>query len=403
MTPFDESSLAAEVARVLETVPFYERVARGTTLEQLKVLRRDDLLDARPEQLVRRDVDLPGELAKGTIRPITTSGSTDEPLKVYADVTLQLPPQVWTMHGLGEHATLANLTSPVCLGTSCPGDVARLDERLLLLTFGAGLFEASDAAIKRVATAFNDFAPDIAFVNPVWLHWLHLRAHQLGLSLHTPKLLAFTYQYPSRCQRRALAAAFPGVPQVEFYGASEFGGTDLAIGCPDGHLHLVDYQAFAEPLPSEHAGHDELVFSTPRSRTVPLLRYAPGDLGRIGWVDEGECVLWEVSTLELDGRVADVMHAANGRVVTTRAFDDVVGAIDGLWFYEARARGGALSVRAVCEPGREASVAAALDGAATQLGFTSAGCTFVAKLALGASGKLRLTGEDERNVLDARR
>ena len=75
MTPFDESSLAAEVARVLETVPFYERVARGTTLEQLKVLRRDDLLDARPEQLVRRDVDLPGELAKGTIRPITTSGS----------------------------------------------------------------------------------------------------------------------------------------------------------------------------------------------------------------------------------------------------------------------------------------------------------------------------------------
>lgn len=397
LEPFDEERLAAEVARVLEEVPFYSGY-RGA-LAEFEVLRRDDLLGVPPVQWVRRGVDLAAELTRGTIRPVTTSGSTDEPLKVYADLSISLPPTVWSMHGLEEPLRLANLTSPVCLGNSCPGDVARLDERVLLLTFGMGLFEASDAAITRVAKAFNEFAPDIAFVNPVWLHWLALRATRLGLTLHQPKLIALTYQYPSRCQRRGLARAFPNVPQVEFYGASEFGGTDLAIGCPSGHLHVVNYQAFVEVLPSVHEGHDELVFSTPTSRTMPLLRYAPGDLGRLTWLDDDACELADVPVLELDGRVSDAMHVG-GRVVTTRAFDDALGDVEGLLFYEARARGDVLGVRLISEPGAERQVELTVREALRHFGRLE--LTFVERFALGPSGKLKLTGDDERNALDVR-
>jgi phenylacetate-coenzyme A ligase PaaK-like adenylate-forming protein len=305
------------------------------------------------------------------------------------------------LHGVADDARLVNLTSPVCLGTSCPGDVARLTDKVLLLTFGAGLFEASDAMVSRVARAFNEFAADIAFVNPVWLHWLHRRASALGLHLTPPRLVALTYQYPSRCQRRALARAFPDVPQVEFYGASEFGGTDLAIGCPAGHLHVVDYQAYAEALPSAVEGHDELVFTTPRSRTMPLVRYAPGDLGRLGWVDEQACPLWRVATLELDGRVTDVMHSTT-RVVTTREFDDLVGDLEGLLFYEARANGGVLTMRAICEPPSARAVEHAVEGIAQRLGFSRLEFLPVERLSLGASGKLRLTGDDDRHALERR-
>ncbi|MFZ5446854.1 MAG: hypothetical protein ACOZQL_43105 [Myxococcota bacterium] len=394
--PLDEEALAAQVREVIREVPFYARYAEGSPLSSLPVLRRDDLLGVPPAQWVRRSIDLPAELAAGTIRPVTTSGSTDEPLKVYADLALSLPPAVWSMHGVADDAKLVNLTSPVCLGSACPGDVAPLGERVLLLTFGAGLFEASDAAITRAARAFNDFAPEIAFVNPVWLHWLHRRAQGLGLALHQPRLLVFTYQYPSGCQRRALARAF-SAPQVEFYGASEFGGTELAVGCPEGHLHLVNYQAFAEQLASDVPGHAELVFTTPLSRTMPLLRYAPGDLGRIGWVDEGGCALWEIPTLTLEGRVADVLHAPD-RPVTTREFDALVGEVDGLEFYEARSRGGALALRCVGAPELEG----ALREAVAPLGFSRVQVTFVPRLSLGASGKLRLTGEDDAHALDAR-
>lgn len=395
MDTLDGALLREAVQRVVRSVPFYSSYDAQAALSSFPVLRREALLSVPPAQFVTPEIDLPAALASGRFRPLTTSGSTDEPLKVYADVELSLPPSVWSMHGLADDAKLTSLTSGVCLGTSCPGDIAPHGERGLLLTFRAGLFEASDAQVVRTVGAFNAFAGDIAFVNPVWLHWLHRRALGLGLTLHQPQLLVFTYQYPSRCQRRALAKAFQA-PQVEFYGASEFGGTDLAIGCPAGHLHLVDYQAFVETIASEHEGHDELVFSTPLSRAMPLLRYAPGDLGRVGFVDDDACELSSVLAVELDGRVADVMHTGE-RAVTTREFDDVVSEIEGLAFYEARSGAdGALFMKGIVDDGFSEP---ALRAGVLALGFKSFTFAVVERFALGASGKLRLTGEDDRNAL----
>lgn len=395
MNTLDGALLHEAVRRVLRSVPYYASYDAAAALSSFPVLRRDALLSVPAAHFVAREIDLPAALASGQFRPLTTSGSTDEPLKVYADLELALPPSVWAMHGLPDDAKLTSLTSGVCLGTSCPGDIAPHGGRGLLLTFRAGLFEASDAHVTRSVEAFNTFGGDIAFVNPVWLHWLHRRAQGLGLTLHQPRLLVFTYQYPSRCQKRALAKAFRA-PQVEFYGASEFGGTDLAIGCPAGHLHLVDYQAWVETLPSEHEGHDELVFSTPLSRSMPLLRYAPGDLGRVGFVDEEACELSSVLAIELDGRVADVMHTGQ-RSVTTRELDDVVGEVEGLAFYEARnSAGGALFIKGIVDPGFSEQ---ALRAGVLELGFSSFTFEAVERFALGPSGKLRLTGEDDRNAL----
>lgn len=398
METLEGLQLREAVQRVVRGVPFYSSYDADGELASFPVLRREALLSVNPTQFIAPELDLAAALASGKFRPLTTSGSTDEPLKVYADLELSLPPSVWAMHGLPDDARLTSLTSGVCLGTSCPGDIAQHGDRGLLLTFRAGLFEASDAHVIRTAEAFNAFKGDIAFVNPVWLHWLHRRAHGLGLDLHQPRLLVFTYQYPSRCQKRALARAFRA-PQVEFYGASEFGGTDLAIGCPAGHLHLVDYQAFVETILSEHEGHDELVFSTPLSRTMPLLRYAPGDLGRVGFVDDDACELASVRAIELDGRVSDAMHTGK-RMVTTREFDDAVSEVDGLAFYEARSSSeGALFMKAIADPGFSA---AALRERVLALGFTSFTFAEVERLSLGASGKLRLTGEDDRNSLARR-
>lgn len=401
--PLTGERLLETVRRALAHIPFYANYpapSGDAWFEALPVLRRDDLTGVPPTRWLHPDLDLAAELARGTLRPLTTSGSTDEPLRVYADTALSLPPNVWSMHGLPDDAKLVNLTAPVCLGSSCPGDVAPHGARGLLLTFRAGLFTASDVSIARAVTAWNAFAPRIAFVNPAWLHWLHRRARGLGLTMRPPELLCLTYQYPSVCQRRALKAAFP-VPQVEFYGASEFGGTDLAIGCDQGHLHLVEYQAYVEALPSEHAGHDELVFTTPVSRAMPLVRYTPGDLGRVTRVEEDACALWDVPVVELHGRLSEVMHSTT-QVVTTRAFDDAVGAVPGLEFYVARSRQGALTMQVIVAPGQDAAVTSALQACAQALGFSSLAVQVVEQLALGASGKLQLTGEDERHALETR-
>jgi hypothetical protein len=401
--PLEGERLHGAVRRVLETIPFYAAYSREDGegwFSRLPVLRRDDLSGVDPSRWLPPGLDVAAALASGALRPLTTSGSTDEPLKVYADTTLALPPNVWSMHGLPDDAKLISLTAPVCLGTHCPGDIAPHGPNGLLLTFRAGLFRASDDSIRRAVAAWNEFEPEIAFVNPVWLHWLWRRATELGLKLSPPRLISLTYQYPSHCQRRALAAAFDA-PQVEFYGASEFGGTDLAIGCECGHLHLVEYQASVELVPSEHAGHDELVFSTPLSKSMPLIRYAPGDLGFTGRVEEGACSLWGVPVVELDGRVSEVLRTSTG-VVTPRAFDDAVGELEGLEFYVARSRAGRLTVQCIVSPGSEARVEEALRFAVAPLGFEGVSVAFVQRLELGASGKLQLTGEDERNALEVR-
>lgn len=390
--PLVGDRLRAAISRVLESVPFYA----GQTLEALGVLRRDDLARATPVQWVGEGFDVALELTRGTVRMMTTSGSTDEPLKVLADGLHPLPPNVWSMHGLADPVRLVTLTAPVCLGTHCPGDIAPDGDHGLLLTFRRGLFDAPDEAIARAVEAWNAFEGDVVFANPVWLHWLVRRAKALALQLHRPKLIALTYQYISRCQRRALGRAFEGVPQVEFYGASEFAGVDLAIGCDAGHLHVVDYQVFAEAQPSAEApGHEELIFSTPTSRTMPLLRYAPGDLGGLYEVDEGDCALAHAPVLQVDGRVADVMRS--NRSLTTREADDALS-VEGLEFYAARARDGVLHVQAVGDP----SCRAAIEAAARSLGFTASVVTFVDRLTLGASGKLTLTQDDDRHALDLR-
>ena len=402
--PLRGERLLDAVRRVLETIPFYASTPRpggDDWFSRLPILRRHDLTGVEPSRWLAAHVDVAAELATGSLRPLTTSGSTDEPLKVYADTTLALPPNVWSMHGLPNDAKLINLTAPVCLGTSCPGDIAPMGSQVLLLTFRAGLFRASDESIRRAVSGWNEFEPEIAFVNPAWLHWLWRRSQQLGLTLRTPRLICLTYQYPSLCQRRALATAFPDVPQVEFYGASEFGGTDLAIGCEAGHLHLVEYQAAVEQVPSEHEGLDELVFTTPLSRSMPLIRYAPGDLGITGQVDEDACSLWSVPVVELDGRVSEVLRTA-ADVVTTREFDDAIADVEALEFYVARSRAGGVRVQGIVAPGLEAQVERALRAAIAPLGFERVEVVFVETLPLGASGKLQLTGEDDRNALETR-
>lgn len=377
---------------VLEHVPFY-RGAKVSRFEELPVLRRDDLTRARPEDWIRADVDLPAQLARGHFRAVTTSGSTDEPLKILMDEEHPFPPDLWTVHGLPADPRWVNLTAPVCLGTRCPGDVAPWGDRGLLLTFRHGLFHAGDAAVRAAVEAFNTFHPDYALVNPVYLHWLAVRAARLDLELVPPRLICVSYQYPSRCQLSALERLF-GVPVIGFYGASEFGGTDLALGCPEGHLHLVDYQAFAETVPVPgHEALRELVFSTPLSRTMPLLRYAPGDVGVLKRAARGRCPLWQVPVVEVHGRVSELMNG-----VTTRAFDEAMSAVKGLLFYQARLGPRGLRVATLAE--RE--VGAGVKAAAARLGFRDCTVTAVEGFELGASGKLQLTGDDETHPIDAR-
>ncbi len=401
--PLTGQRLLVAVQETLARIPFYASYPRGAGADwfsSLPVLRREDLSGVEPTRWLPPELDVAEALASGKLRPLTTSGSTDEPLKVYADTQLPLPPNVWGRRGLPDDAKLVNLTAPVCLGMHCPGDIAPHGPNGLLLTFRAGLFRASDESIRRAVQAWNEFEAEIAFVNPAWLHWLLRRARGLGLTLFPPRLICLTYQYPSRCQRRAIARAFDA-PQIEFYGASEFGGTDLAIGCEAGHLHLVEYQAAVEHVPSEHPGHDELIFTTPLSRSMPLVRYAPGDLGVVDTLGEDACSLWSVPVLELDGRVADVLRTESG-VVTTRAFDDAVSEVEGLEFYAARSRAGAVTVQCIVERGTEAQVERAVTSAGLALGFTAVKVVFVERLELGASGKLQLTGEDERHGLEVR-
>jgi acyl-coenzyme A synthetase/AMP-(fatty) acid ligase len=105
--------------------------------------------------------------------------------------------------------------------------------------------------------------------------------------------------------------------------------------------------------------------------------------------------------VELDGRVSEVLRTA-ADVVTTREFDDAIADVEALEFYVARSRAGGVRVQGIVAPGLEAQVERALRAAIAPLGFERVEVVFVETLPLGASGKLQLTGEDDRNALETR-
>jgi phenylacetate-CoA ligase len=182
------------------------------------------------------------------------------------------------------------------------------------------------------------FQPAILEGNPSLLSRLARWVTRAGASPFRPALIGMTYEYPSLLHRRHLQAAF-GAPLMSSYGSTE--AAYVFVECEQGRLHQnvascrVDFLPFRAPLASpDSSSVGKLLVTTFDNPWRALIRFDPGDLGRLA---EGPCPCGRTEGLTLssiEGRAINLTLTPDGRVVTQADVDRRLAELEGLDEYQ---------------------------------------------------------------------
>jgi phenylacetate-coenzyme A ligase PaaK-like adenylate-forming protein len=400
------SRLRDEVARLIEEVPLYAGrpappasatpAAVSAWLASMPTVGKRELRRGFPKSLVRKSTDLKAALERGEVEIIATSGTTDNRLQVLWEWAWWDPQEreamrynariAETMHAGFREAVL---TTPVCGGATCHIGVRTREERtidgMLFLNQVADPTHWTDAELERMLAEWNDLRPDGVEADPAYLAALCRYAEHKGMRMHAPAFVTLTYEQITRAAKRAIARALPSTALLSLYGATEAGV--LFMECAAGKLHHNARHSHIELL--DAGGELGRVVVTTLGRTwMPLVRYDIGDLVRPA---EGPCACGRADEgflLErIEGRATDAPTAADGRLYSPAALDDLVDAADATLsqWQLVPASGGSWTLRVVGSSDGGQAAAAAL---AAALGTPVAAAAEAAILPEG-SGKYR--------------
>jgi phenylacetate-coenzyme A ligase PaaK-like adenylate-forming protein len=378
-------------------------LADGWQFDELPRLRKHDIRRHFPSGLITDGLDLSALLHSRDLMLATTSGSTGERLQVYSDTRIpRLPPnalEFWRLQGVATDRPLrtAVFTSPTCSGTTCSSRLPIAErisfEHTLFLQSPRNPFRLRGSEVREILEEMHEFQADFWLVNPVYLAALAERAADLGL--HFPRVTAilYTYQYFSHCQRRAFARRFDA-PVFALYTATELAGSQIGVGCPEGNLHVRLDQVFVEllddgkpVLPTQLGA----VTVTSHNETMPLVRYALGDLARMGAAPCACSVGSDWPILVLEGRERDAFVTASGRI-TSKAVDDCLEALPLAMYQLSETAPGQYLFEAILERGASREWRDAAEAALSSL-LTPQALVLeeVSELSLDESQKFRFT------------
>ncbi len=337
---FERARLRETVTRAFESTLLHQEYLMSACanaeweFEELPLMSKAAIRRHFPHGLVSNQIDLRALLKSGDVVLASTSGTTGERLQVYSDTRIpRLPPDIqnyWQLPALPLEGPMrtAVLTSPICAGATCTIRRKRMDERLvfqhtLFLESTRNPFQISREEVERTVSEMKEFAPDLLYVNPVYLAGLAVKATEYGLPLPKVKGILAGYQFLSHCQRRVIEQHFDA-PIFDMYAATELAGSQIGTSCRHGRLHVRLDQAYVELLSNGQPvspGELGTVTVTTHNPTMPLVRYALGDLARFVLTPCG-CSMgsaWPI--LQLEGRARDAI-ICQGRIVTTRDVDE---------------------------------------------------------------------------------
>ncbi|MEM9452660.1 MAG: hypothetical protein AAGF11_00675 [Myxococcota bacterium] len=340
-------SINAALAFARDSIPYYRNTHTRRNHPDLASFGEAPLMRKRDVRLRLYDLlpdslELDRGLSEGDLEWTATSGTTDERLQVVCSMAeVGLPEDCASLWGLQLPPTprTAVLTSPTCMGTEChlghaPYEARIRGQNTLYLNSATDLFSISDDRVRNIIEEIVQFEPDLLVVNPVYLHWVLLRARALALPMPRVSAVISTYQYLAQVQRRAIEHALR-VPVLSMYTATELAGTRVALSCARGRLHVLEDNVHVEVVPSAYNlpnGVGHLAITTHSNRVMPLFRYLVGDVGRLVPHD-CDCSYGHHPILEIHGRAKDIISVGE-RHVTTRMLDEAIGTPPGVELYQ---------------------------------------------------------------------
>lgn len=344
--------LRERLATVCQTIPFFQQrqelysptqLHRLDDFTHLPFMRKRDLREHFPNELVPFGTDLAKGLQDQSLELLVTSGSTADRLQIIQRAEInRLPFGCDDLFGIsigGKQPRTAIFTTPVCAGHECHLKKTNYEERLSKTSPDLFLQSSTDpfAIQKEVVEAFcediNRFQPTILAADGIYLQCLVRRARELGIQLPRVPLIQHGFEFTHQAALRDIRKAFYNVPVLNDYGASE--ENRLALECHKGSLHVRSDAIYLEilgangPCPPGVVG---AVAITTFDSLTPLIRYLIGDAA--SWsVTPCDCEFADWPTIELHGRLKDMMRS-KGRWVSTFDIDKAIGAPDWLDFYQ---------------------------------------------------------------------
>jgi phenylacetate-CoA ligase len=176
---------------------------------------------------------------------------------------------------------------------------------------------ALETPLDRLVEAVNRIRPDVIRSYGTYLETVFRIVAARGLRMHVPKVLVYGGDSMTSEGRAFVEEQF-GVPAIGLYNAVEAFKIGYLCEKRDGfHLHedLCHVEAVDDEgrrVPDGESG--ELVISNLVNRGTVLLNYRIGDLGRLS-SEPCPCGRTTRRLIELEGRVAEVIHLPNGNIL----------------------------------------------------------------------------------------
>jgi phenylacetate-CoA ligase len=417
--PEHEPRAADAIARALRDIPFYRKrgdalPARGAglsgALAGLPLLLKADLRATLPKQWAPAGRDVRAELASGALELVETSGSTGERLRILWDEGWWMRQEARAMRtndlvaaamdGARGAYREAILTTPACgLGTCHIGDLPyaeRVDGLHLFLSQRPDPLFWTTSEQTRILDELTTHGTVGLESDPLYLAILARFAKAHGRTIDVRGFVQLTYAMTTRAYLRAIAQAYQG-PVLQLYGASEVGVMFMEGG--DGRLHHCPFtthvELFPARVPTPGASDVALAVVTTLDRVaMPLVRFVVGDLVSVDWT--GARRWTSVPPLHrVEGRVDDAFVRPDGALVTAGAMDRALGAVDGLFLWQAHQRAVDRVEVDVVADGDAGRVAAVVAEVQAQLSPLLAGLEVAARsvtaIPIEPSGKFRVS------------
>ncbi len=338
----------------LDSTPMYESwlaldpgedCALDARYAALPALSKDDIRRHFPYGLVPRGLDVDAGISRGEISFIKTSGTADESLtniwnQRWWDASERAS---WALNNTaarvasGSHreAILASALSvgPLSDGRPIPRTERILGRFLFLNEYGSTA-QWPEGHELRILAELAEFQPAVLEANPSLLARLARFARRMGELVFQPPLITLTYEFPSQLQLRAIRDVFD-TPIASSYGSTEAGYVFMECEC--GRLHQNSEFCRVDLLPVEGGKPGEkigrILATTFGNPWFQLLRFEIGDLARVS-AEPCPCSRDTGMTLSsIEGRLASLCLAGDGRLITHRELDEVVARVEGIEEY----------------------------------------------------------------------
>jgi phenylacetate-CoA ligase len=224
--------------------------------------------------------------------------------------------------------------APNCSDVECSNPNATVSDRMLpdgtlVLPVHHDLLTTPEGMIRSALRELREFAPNMIYADPFHLAFLSRAARRLGVAVEPPleATIVLSFSLLTRTALRDIRAGFGADrPLAVAVAMSEFGY--VGMECDHGTMHLNDVNFFLEFLSDNQLSVDghplfELTLTSIGDRICPHVRYRTGDLYRL--VESCECGS-RMPGVIVEGRKKDTITLPDGRKVTPRRLDQVIGA-----------------------------------------------------------------------------